>query len=791
VRPADIGAPHAWPSMCGSSWTLPATVMSFSTAHRAYNLITPLGEDALLVHTMEGSEGLSRLFEFNFTLMSLDDDIKPADIIGKRVRLELETLHDVRHWSGIFVSFGRTGTRQLGGQQETEVTVYQAQLVPWAWQLQLIEDSRIFQGKNVQEIIELLLGEAGLSDFEFHLNQTYPPLDYCVQYRESTFAFISRLLERAGIHYFFRHDAQAEVWVFTDNRDNNPVLDPRELRFALAAQDVEQDADDLVLTLTRRESLRSGRITLRDYDFVRPGDLLESSVPSVLQIGDNQSLERFLHPPAHFTEHDAGDRLARLLIEVEEADHDTLQGSGNARLMTPGYAFELIDHPDEALNQEYLVVSVQHTGTNNLVEENTQYRNHFSVIPHQATWRAALRTPKPHMHGPQTAMVVGPAGEEIHCDAHGRVKVQFHWDRRGKRDENSSCWLRVAQMWAGRGWGTMFIPRIGMEVVVDFLEGDPDAPLITGSVYNGVNVPPYALPAEATKSTLKSYSSKGGDGFNEIRFEDKKDNEQLFVHAQKDLDQRVGKDARVHIGQDDSLIVKRDRLQEINRDISLKTGRDRIVVAGRDDSLDVTGKQALKIGGSQSISISGAMNHSVGADASTSVAGTLYLKSGGNLVIESGANITLQVGGSFIAISAAGVDIHGPKTQINSSGAKQSGKAGKLVAPLAAIPALLAALADPGKAPEDGPEGQAGKGKPPQEMPDHQPDPAKTHWIEVELLDEAGQPVAGESVQVKLPDGSVSTGTTNDKGLYRVAGIDAGNCEVTFPDLDEKAWTPA
>lgn len=764
--------------------------MPFSTANRAYNLVSPLGEDALLIHAVEGSEGLSRLFEFHLTLMSLDDDIKPADLIGKRVRLELETLDDQRFWSGVVVAFGRTGIRQLGGQDD-EATVYQALMVPWAWQLQLHEDSRIFQQLSVPEIVEQVLGEFGLADFEFHLNQTYPPLEYCVQYRETTFAFLSRLLEAAGIHYFFRHDAEAEVWVFTDNRDHNPEMQPKELRFALAASDVEQESDDLVLTLTRREHLRSGRITLRDFDFTRPATLLESSIESVLEMGDNRTLERFVHPPLHFIEQDAGDRLAKLLIEVEETDHDTLQGTGNARMMAPGHVFELIDHPDDAFNREYLVVSVQHKGRNNLVEGDARYSNTFNVMPHDITWRAPLRTPRPTIPGPQTAMVVGPAGEEVHCDEHGRIKVQFHWDRRGQRDEKSSCWLRVAQMWSGRGWGTMFIPRIGMEVLVSFVEGDPDAPLVTGCVYNGANTPPYALPGEATKSTLKTNSSKGGEGFNELRFEDKKGEEQLFVHAQKDADLRTLNDRREYVGHDRSLTVERDRLEAVKRDHSSRIERDRIIEIVRDDSLKVDGKQAVKIADSLSLSVGAAHNVSVNADSSHQASGNVYIKSGANLVLEAGSNITLKVGGSFIAISAAGVDIQGPMTKINSGGAQQSGKAGALVAPLAAIEPFAALTAVAGKAMEAGPLGEVRKGKPPEPLPDHKPDPDKTHWIEIELLDEAGKPVPSEAVRVELPDGTVSTGTTNDKGVYRVAGIDPGNCQVSFPDLDEKAWEPA
>lgn len=764
--------------------------MAHSTAKRAFHLVSSFGEDDLLIHEFQGSEHLSKPFEFSLTLMSERDDILPDELIGRRVRLQVETHDGVRHWTGVIASFGRTGVRQLAGGEAGDMTVYQAVMVPWVWQLQLHEDCRIFQFLSVPEIIETVFADFGFSDYEFHLTDDYPQLDYCTQYRESSYRFISRLLERAGIHYFFRHDAEAEVMVFTDNRDHNPLLEPADIRFVAAAADVDEDSDDAVTSLSRSEALRSGRITMRDFNFTRPADLLEASIPSVLRMGDNQAFERFLHPPARYEDQDAGDRLARMIMEVEEIGHDTLEGMGSVRMMSPGYVFDLFDHPDPELDRRYLLVGLHHYGSNNLVAGDAHYVNSFTVIPHEATWRAGLHTPRPVIHGPQTAIVVGPEGEEIHCDEYGRVKVQFHWDRRGKRDGNSSCWLRVAQSWAGRGWGTMYIPRIGMEVVVAFLEGDPDAPLITGCVYNGMNTPPYALPADATKTTVKTYSSKGGDGFNEIRFEDKKGSEQVFIHAQTDLDARVGNDAREHVGHDRSLVVGRDRLEEVHRDQSSYIKRDRIAEVTRDDTLQVAGKQAIRVAESLSVKVDGGVGECFGSHSET-VGGDYFLKASANVVIESGANITLKVGGSFIAISSAGIDIQGPMTKINSGGAQMSGQAASLVRPLAAIPAFVAAMARPGAKPEAFALGQVRPGKPPEKLPDHQPDPKKAHWIEVELLDEVGKPVPSETVRVELPDGTVSTGTTNDKGIYRVAGIDPGECQVTFPNLDEKAWEQA
>ena len=759
--------------------------MAYSTEHRAFDLRTPLGADALLLQEFEGSEHLSALFEFRLTLLSDRDDIAPSEIVGRRVQLRVETDHGERHFNGIVSRFGMVGARKLGGASGTEATQYQATVVPWLWQLLLHEDSRIFQNLSVPEIVEAVLADFGYRDYEFHLDGDYPPIDYCTQYRETSYHFIARLLERAGIHFWFRHGDEAETLVLVDNADHNPPLDPPQLRFRTASGG-EDEGEDVVGSLRRFETLRSGRVTLRDYHFPTPTELLEASVPSILEMGQNQAFERYLHPPVHYTEQDGGDRLARLLMEAEEIEHDTLEGMGGARLMSPGYVFDLVDHPDESLDTRYLLVGVHHYGSNNLVGGQAHYLNNFTVVPHVSTWRPSLRTRKPVIAGPQTAVVVGPEGEEIHTDEYGRVKVQFHWDRRGKRDENSSCWLRVAQSWAGRGWGAISIPRIGMEVVVAFLEGDPDAPLVVGCVYNGVNTPPYALPAEQTKSALKSYSSKGGKGFNEIRFEDRAGKEQLFMHAQTDMDVRVGNDRREWVERDRSLVVKRDRLEEVHRHRHLYVKQHAVREVGGDDNLKVDGKQAVSVGGSHSLQAGGPIGmaaQSVHAKGKTDI----HLDAGTNVVIEAGAMITLKCGGSFVTIGPAGVDISGPMIKLNSGGAAGSVGPASLVPPMKVVPAFVADSAKPGQEPEKSPLGKDRPGQQ-QDPSNHDPDPDKPHWIEVELVDEAGKPVAGESVQVTLPDGSIAGGTTDEKGLRRIDGIDPGTCRITFPDLDEKAW---
>lgn len=766
--------------------------MPLSTEQRMFVLNTPLGEDALLIHEMEGSEALSRPYEFKFKLISDQADIRPDELIGKRATLRVETFDGERFWTGIISRFIRTGNMRAPEGAEGEVFCYECDLVPWLWHMLQHEDSRIFQDKTIPEIVEAVFADFQFTDYELQLSGEHPPLVYCVQYRETNFNFISRLLERAGIYYFFRHEPEAEKLILTDNRDHNPPLEPDTLPFhdeALA------ESYDSVTRLIRREQTHTGRFVLRDYNFERPGPgpELEVTVDTMVKLPDISNHERFVHPGG-YVEREHGDALARVMMEAEEAGYETLDGASRVRTLTAGHRFTLERHIDDTFNTEYVLTSVQHSGTNNLgLGRPSGYTNRFSCIPHAVQYRAPLTTPRARVHGPQTAVVVGPAGEEIHTDKYGRVKVKFRWDRTQEANDKSSCWLRVAQMWAGKQWGAMFIPRMGMEVLVDFLEGDPDQPLVVGCLYNGENMPPYELPAEATKSTIKTYSSKGGKGFNEIRFEDKKGAEQLFLHAQTDMDVRVGNDSREWVERDRSLVVKRDRLEEVHRSQHSFVKKDRVTEISGDDHLTLKGKQAIKITGSKSLKVEGAVGESFKSH-SEQVSAGYYLSAGGNVVIEAGTMLTLKVGGNHVTISSAGVTIVGTMVLVNSGGAAASGMAASLVAPIAVTAAAVAATAKPGEKPEASPLGKKRPGKPPDES-DHDSESDenkdKTHWIEVELLDEAGKPVAGERVQITLPDGSISGGTTDEKGLLKVTNIDPGNCQITFPDLDEKAWEEA
>jgi len=401
--------------------------------------------------------------------------------------------------------------------------------------------------------------------------------------------------------------------------------------------------------------------------------------------------------------------------------------------------------------------------------------------------------------------VVGKSGEEIWTDKYGRIVVQFYWDREGNADENSSCWIRVAQGWAGNQWGSIYTPRIGQEVVVTFLDGDPDRPLITGSVYNAGQMPPYALPGEQTKSTVKSYSSKGGGGFNEIRLEDKKGSEQIFIHSQKDIDIRIENDRKEWIGQDRHLIVTRDKMEQVQRDSHTDITRDQIEKIGRDHHVTINGKAAVKITGSNSLAVTGDVIEQFSGNHSSQVTQNLYLKAM-QVVIEASVGLTIKAGSNFITIGPSGVAITGTIVQINSGGSALSGSAGSLVSPLSPTDPAQADKADPGKMspPEGGGFTQASyavssispaKKSAASSAPTHDSASAenkdKTHWIEINLVDEQGKPVAGEPYKVTLPDGStVADGTLDEKGHARVDHIDPGTCKVTFPNLDKDTWGP-
>ena len=518
----------------------------YKQVSRHLRLDTPLGEDRLLVTRFSGREEISRLFTYRLDLLSEDDAIAPADIVGKNVTITLGLLDGTeRHFNGYVSAFACCGTGD-------RLSRYTAEVVPWLWFLTRTADCRIFQDKSMPSVIEQVFQDLEFTDYEIaDVRGDHAPRHFCVQYRETDFNFVSRLMEDAGIFYYFRHEKDRHVLVLADQ--NATHADCPEKDVSVAAPERGGDPTDSLENWTHRYEFRPGKWTHTDFNFETPSALLQASTGTLVDIPGASRYEIYDYPGGYTTRNE-GEAAVKIRMEEEEAAFDTVTASGSCRTFFAGGKFTVAWHHSGAEEgKAYVITSLRHeaslggaylTGGEAAALE---YRNEFACIPAAVTFRPARSTPRPAVRGAQTAIVVGPAGEEIYTDKYGRVKVQFHWDREGKRDENSSCWIRVAQLWAGRKWGAMYVPRIGQEVVVEFIEGDPDRPLITGSVYNNDQMPHYDLPDEQTKTYIKTNSSKGGEGHNEIMFDDRKDSEQVYVHAQKNMDVRVRNDSKERI----------------------------------------------------------------------------------------------------------------------------------------------------------------------------------------------------------------------------------------------------
>ena len=632
---------------------------SYSQDHRLLAIDTPLGKDVLLLQELSGHEGISRLFEYDLNLLAYDhNSISFTDIVGQKVTI---TLHlpdgKPRYVNGYVSRFTQ------GATDERLFTHYRAQVVPWLWFLTRQADCRIFQNLTPPDIISQVLNLSSFKDFRLSLKGTYPKLEYCVQYRETSFNFVSRLMEEYGIFYYFDHTTQGKhTLVLADQSSALPACPSSPISYETEVGGLE---DPEVINAWRAgQEVRTGKYAVTDYNFVTPSTSLLSTEPTVVSLPASQSLELFDYPGLHTTK-DEGDTVAKVRMQEEEAGHLVINGSGNCRGLVSGYTFELQNHYRSDQNASYIVTEVRHFAsagqsyTTAGGEGGETYSNDFTCIPSSITYRPPRLTPKPFVQGPQPALVVGKQGEEIWVDKYGRVIVQFYWDRQGQKNEKSSCWIRTSQPWAGGNWGAIWIPRIGQEVLVSFLEGDPDRPIITGRVYNAEQMPPYTLPDNQTRSTFMSRSSKdgGSSNYNELRFEDKKGSEQIFINAEKDMDLRVENDSREFVGNDRSLIVKADQKEKVEGD----------------QHTQVTGNRNEKIGQNMSLNVGQALNEKTGMKFAHEAGQEIHLKAGMNVVIEAGLELTIKGSGGFVNIGPAGVTIQGTMVLINSGGAAGAG----------------------------------------------------------------------------------------------------------------------
>jgi len=616
---------------------------------------TPLGEDKLLFESMQGDEHLSRLFEFDLTLVSEDWKIDGNKLLGENVTVRLRTHDDKtpRYFNGFVTSF-----TQLP-EMSVNFARYRIVLRPWFWFLTRTADCRIFQEQKVPDIIKEIFRANGFSDFEDKLEGTYRTWEYCVQYRETDFNFVSRLMEQEGIYYFFKHENGAHKLVLADGPGAHQAVPKyEEVPYFLRDPGARRERDHVWRWVVNRQ-LMPGKFATTSFDFKAP--------KKALAVNGSAARE---HSSAGFEVYDYlgdycdaadGQHYADVRMQELACQFEVIDGAGDARGLLSGATFSLTNFARDDQNREYLVLGVSHALVTNAYETTgstpeLQYDCTFTAMDAKEQYRPPQETPKPEIRGPQTAIVVGVSGDEITTDEHGRVKVKFHWDRHAKGDETSSCWIRVSQAVAGQSWGGIFLPRIGQEVVVEHLEGDPDRPIVTGRVYNGDNKPPYKLPDKKTMSTLKSNSSKGGAGFNEIRFEDNKGEEQVFIHGEKNLDVRVKNDRFENIGRNRHLKVEQDKLEEIGNKRNEKVGNDHVEEIGKDRHLTVQGLEAKKVVKSLSLLVEGDVAEEFKGDHSETVSGDVYFK-GTNIVIEGTSNITLKVAGSSIAIDASGVKI--------------------------------------------------------------------------------------------------------------------------------------
>jgi type VI secretion system secreted protein VgrG len=547
------------------------------------------GPEVLLVTGVFGTEAISELYRFEIELASQDLQIDLEALIGQPGRLTLGTADGNRYVHGVISRMEATG---FG----VRFARYRAVLVPAVWPLTLRCRSRIYEELPVPEILRQVLEADSIPSDRFRIEaaEAHPVREYCVQYRESDWNFVSRLMEEEGIFYFHRHDEEGAVLHVADGSPAFPEIEGettipyREPQFGVADRD--QVWQSLLVT-----DLRPGRAVLKDYDFRRP------TLQLIGAFGEGQGPEVYDYPGG-FQENPLGATLATVRLQEARTGRLSMVGMGNVPCFRPGHRFTLENHPRGEMNREYLILQVLHRGSQEQAAQEetageipTVYHNTFVCAPSEAPYRPPRHTPRPRVDGPQTARVVGPSEEEIHTDKHGRIRVEFHWNCHDGVNDQSSCWMRVSQTWAGAGWGALFLPRIGHEVVVQFLEGDPDRPLVTGSVYNGANPPPYNLPEEKTKSTIRSESSPGGGGFNELRFEDARGSEEIFLHGQKDWNTTICNDRTHAVGHDERMEVGNDRRRAVGRDEQINIERDRELNVGVNERETVGGNRVLEV----------------------------------------------------------------------------------------------------------------------------------------------------------------------------------------------------
>ncbi|TXG80257.1 MAG: type VI secretion system tip protein VgrG [Thermomicrobiales bacterium] len=618
---------------------------------RVMDIVTPLGPGVLLFRSMRARESLGRLFEYSVTALSTRNDIDPNALLGKNVTIKLELPGGgTRCFDGIVARFSLAGS-------QGRLVRYEMVLRPWLWFLTRTAHCRIFQGKTVKDIISEVCDPGEYPDvaIEFNLIEPYRTWEYCVQYRETDFNFVSRLMEQEGMYYFFRHVEGRHTMVVVDAPSaHTPRAKYENIPFVLDNRSATTDRERIADWYFSKE-VQPGSYVIDDYDFKKPYDDLKRQR---MEVRDHEhALHEFFDYPGEYEKTDEGEHYVKVRLEEVQAQHERIHATTNARGLSVGDLFTLQLHPRQDQNRQYLVVGTSINLSSSEHEAagtgGATFACSFECMPAITPYRAPRETPKPVVQGVQTARVVGPSDKEIWTDQYGRVKVHFHWDRFGPQNENSTCWIRVAQGWAGKGYGIMNVPRIGHEVVVDFIEGDPDQPLITGRVYNEDQKVPYELPKYDAYMTWRTRSTPGGGvrDFNELRFDDRKDKEQVFIHAQRRMDIRV----------------KRNKYETVLGGSNTSIGGGHVLTIGGNLDLHTKGSTFQRTEGKLDSSVGGTTGL-VHEGATTVVVNGKLSLSAPEIVVEAKTKISLKVGGNCVIIDMSGVTIAGTMIKINSGG---------------------------------------------------------------------------------------------------------------------------
>ncbi len=647
----------------------------YTQLDRKIRIDTALGTDDLLLTSIDGTEGISELFALRLEVLSENDAIPAREIVGKPASITVELVDGgQRHFHGFVNRFYFKG-------RGDRLSLYEATLVPWAWFLSLNADCRIFQGRTVIQIIEEVFATRSIAEYDTSMvTGHHPPREYCVQYRESDLDFVSRLMEEEGIHYHFRHEPGKHVMVLADTNDVFEAC--HEYEVECRTNEASHDLSDHITSWRHGYEYTTGRFSHTTYNFKTPQDDLGAKTPTMVDLDAVSQYEVFDFPIVG-TNRDDTEQFVRMRMEEREQAHDRVFATSKCRTFKAGGRFKLTRHHASVESEKVYVITRIHHRLTQPAEfvsggshGDREYENEFECIPEPVTFRPPLVTRKPAVRGAQTAVVVGPSGQEIYTDEYARIKVQFHWDRYGNRDEQSSCWMRVAQPTAGKGWGTVAIPRIGHEVLIHFLEGDPDQPLVMGCVYNGSNLPPVSnagrkeqsptqTPEASQRTTLRSNSLEQTGGYNEITMDDTSGNESLYIKAQYDEIHEVGNDRTDTVGNDETIDIGNDRTETVGNDESITIGNDRTETVGVDEQLTIGANRTHTIGANDTLTVGANRTVTVGGMAAESVGAAKALSIGAGYQVSVGAIMNETVAGARASeVGAYSAEVVGGKKSV-------------------------------------------------------------------------------------------------------------------------------